>query len=301
MPYGFQVLSSPTEEPVTVPELKDFLRIDQDFADEDLLVADLGVAARILIEDEYDLALVTQTLQATYDRFPRYSSIAVWQFNSDAIWQQRLPVTQLSGQWYPDRASFRLPRSPALQLLCITYFDGSGIQQTLTFQIAASITAGTQTVTPDPRAMVGITVGKQFVVDVGAVQETITVSSVTTTTFTATFAFNHAALTPVFAVPAVGNTGSPLNGGFLVNIDATTRPARVAPGYGQIWPIVRQQLASVQCTYSAGFGTAAAVPSTIKTALKMLAAHWYEFRAEAGKEPDAVKRLLMSEWSGEYK
>jgi len=220
MPTGLVVVTPPAVEPVSLADLKLWLR--QDISDDDNLIASLGLAARRLIEQTFDRALVTQVLQATYDRFPRYSSSAVWQYNSDAIWQQRLPVTQLSGQWYPDRASFRLPRPPLVSVASITYYDG---------------TTG-QLLTVDP----------------------------------ATY-----------------------------NLDTSTEPGRVAPSYGNIWPIVRQQLASVKITFTAGYGSDASVPDTIKTAIKMLVGQWYENREEAGQMSDGVRNLVMSEWDAEYK
>jgi hypothetical protein len=112
---------------------------------------------------------------STIDRFPRYSSSAVWQYNSDAIWQQRLPVTQLSGQWYPDRASIRLTRPPLQAVTGITYLD--------------SLSQSRLTVDPS-----------------------------------------------------------------VYNVDTSTEPGRVAPAFGQIWPIVQQSLASVQVSFVAGYG-----------------------------------------------
>src|SRR5215472_6404575 len=121
MPTGLTVVTPPTTEPVSLDDLKLWLRVD--IPDDDTLITSLGAAARRLIEQTFDCALVTQTLLTTYDRFPRYSSSAVWQYNSDAIWQQRLPVTQLSGQWYPDRASIRVPRPPLQSVTQIQFVD----------------------------------------------------------------------------------------------------------------------------------------------------------------------------------
>jgi len=174
MPRGLQILTPPVGEPVSLCEAKQWARIFT--PDDDALVQGLIVSARKYVEETYNLSLVSRTYRTTIDRFPRYSSSAVWQYNSDAIWQQRLPVTQLSGQWYPDRASIRLTRPPAQAVLQITYADP-------------------------------LNIGNRLVVD-----------------------------------PSV------------YNVDVTTSPARVAPAYGQIWPIVLQQLASVQTDYVAGYG-----------------------------------------------
>jgi hypothetical protein len=220
MPTGLIVVNPPITEPVSLDELRLWLRIDDEV--QDSIITSLAVAARKQIEQTFDCALVAQTLMSTYDRFPRYSSSAVWQYNSDAIWQQRLPVTQLSGQWYPDRASIRIPRPPLQSVARIQYVDSmSGLLTTV-----------------DPS---------------------------------------------------------------LYNVDTTTFPGRAAPAFGQIWPIVRQQLSAVQCTYNAGYGPAASVPDTFKTAIKMLVYDWFENRAEAGTMTEGVKNLLLSEWDAEYR
>jgi uncharacterized phiE125 gp8 family phage protein len=221
MPSGLQRISGPASEPVSVTEALAWLR--QDDPTDSALVASLITAARIYLEGVYDLTMVQTTWKSTIDRFPRYSSSAVWQYNSDAIWSQRLPVTQLSGQWYPDRASIRVARPPLVSVSSITYIDGFGNLQTV-----------------DPS---------------------------------------------------------------IYNVDTTTPRGRIAPAYGQIWPIVRQQLASVQVTYTAGYADASSVPETLKTAVKMMVLWMYEHRGDDNMQfrlPLTVENLMLSEWDGEY-
>lgn len=222
MPTGLSVITPPQGEPIARDGpggMKEWLRVD--FPDNDGTIDALTTAARQVVEGLFDCALLTQTLMMTTDRFPRYSSSSVWQYNSDAIWQQRLPVTQLSGQWYPDRAAIRVPRAPLQSVVSIYYTDGNGVVQLL-----------------DPS---------------------------------------------------------------VYNVDNTTRPARIAPAYGQIWPIVRQQMASCQMTYTCGYGGPADVPQTILTAIKLLVSDWYYERERPGEMSPGVRNLLWSEWDGEYK
>lgn len=302
MARGLVTVTPPASEPVLVSEAKQAARID--VPDDDLFVLGLITAARQYVENRTNLALVTQTLQMTLDRFPRYSSSAIWQYNSDAIWQQRLPVTQLSGQWYPDRAAIRVTRPPFQALQAITYVDGAGLTQSLYNVIPAGVPApGSQAVTP--YTMTGVVVGAQFVVDQGPAQEAVAVTAVTATTFTATFLNAHPVNTVVYMNPAGTAAVNPFGGGPLVSVDTTTPVGRIAPGYGQIWPIVRQQLEAVQVTYVAGFGGLYTVPDAIKTAIKMLVAHWYENREAVtpgplSPVPMAVEALLMAYWPGEY-
>jgi len=252
MPRGLSILTGPVAEPVSLADLKAHVR--QDLTVDDAVITAYGYSARQLIEKTNNRQIASAIWRQSVDRFPRYSSSAVWQYNSDAIWQQRLPVTQLSGQWYPDRAAIRLTRPPLQQLLAITYTDGLGVVQSLVNNIPAGISGtGSQAVTP--WTMTGIIAGNQYVVDTGTGQETITVASVTATTFTATFANTHPNNVPFYLNPVTGNvSGTALSGGPLVNVDLATEPGRIAPAYGQIWPIVRQQLAAVQVSFCAGYG-----------------------------------------------
>lgn len=60
--------------------------------------------------------------------------------------------------------------------------------------IAGAVSTGAQTVTP--ASMAGIIVGTILTIDVGPLREMVTVTAVSSTTFTATFANAHAATTP---------------------------------------------------------------------------------------------------------
>lgn len=83
-------------------------------------------------------------------------------------------------------------------------------------------------------------------------------------------------------------------------VDASSQPGRIHPAYGYSWPITREQLGSVNVTFVAGYSD---VPATITTAIKLLAAHYYENReaVTAGaltEVPLAVESLLLSEHWG---
>jgi uncharacterized phiE125 gp8 family phage protein len=219
---GLKRVVEPSAEPVEVAEAMAYFR--QDDPTDEPLIAALLKSAREMIEATYDLTFLSTTWQMTMDRFPRYSTSSVWQYNSDAIWQQRLPVTQLSGQWYPDRASIRVVRPPLVSVQSITFVDTTGAQQ---------------------------------IVD-----------------------------------PAI------------YNVDTTTPRGRIAPAFGQIWPIVQMRLSSVIVTYVAGYGDGSSqIPEALRLAVKSLALGWYENR---GDEPDVTaipkmtERLILSVWDGEY-
>jgi len=108
---------------------------------------------------------------------------------------------------------------------------------------------------------------------------------------------------PVTAVTTVAYTDLAGDSQTLADyqLDTEREPARLLPAYGDCWPGARDQANAVQVTYQAGYATAEAVPQTIKLAILMLVAHWYEHRESAMDEgklsetPQAVEFLLGGE------
>lgn len=100
---GFKVTVDPTSEPVEVAEARDFCRID--VSDDDALLAALISAARQGVERTLNRALVTQTLAATWDGWPRGNV-------------------------------FVLPRgAPLGSVSSVAYVDGDGDSQTLSSDV----------------------------------------------------------------------------------------------------------------------------------------------------------------------
>ncbi len=70
--------------------------------------------------------------------------------------------------------------------------------------------------------------------------------------------------------------------------DIYTVPGRIEPAYGETWPTVRPQNATITVTYVAGYGaTASTVPQTLRLAIRQLVAHWF-----TNREPVAMGRSL---------
>lgn len=92
----------------------------------------------------------------------------------------------------------------------------------------------------------------------------------------------------------------------LYNVSLGVISPRIQPQYSHVWPISRPTIDSVQITFVAGYGSAAAnVPQPIITAMMMLVAHWYEHREVVTAEPflsipDVVDLLLATEDQGSY-
>jgi uncharacterized phiE125 gp8 family phage protein len=84
-------------------------------------------------------------------------------------------------------------------------------------------------------------------------------------------------------------------------VDPLSEPSPFRAAFGYVFPIVYPERSdAVRVTYTAGYGSAADVPATIKQAMLMLVGNWWENR-EAMTEtslkevPMAVASLLWSE------
>lgn len=95
--YGLALVTAPTAEPVTLDEVKDWVR--QDHAADDSLLSGLITAARQLIEQQTGLVFLPATYRLVADQFPSWT--------------------------------LRLPRYPLRSVSSIQYVDSTGTLQTL--------------------------------------------------------------------------------------------------------------------------------------------------------------------------
>lgn len=88
-------------------------------------------------------------------------------------------------------------------------------------------------------------------------------------------------------------------------VDTYTEPGRIREAYGYTWPATRTQSNAVTVQFVAGYGAASAVPDTIKTAIKLVAASLYRNRESVGEVqlqhvPHGALTLLGVESWGSY-
>jgi uncharacterized phiE125 gp8 family phage protein len=84
-------------------------------------------------------------------------------------------------------------------------------------------------------------------------------------------------VTSVQYVDAAGVTQT-LSDSYYV-VDTSTEPGRLQLKVAYSWPVTADQIAAVTVTFVAGYGTSATdVPMDIRSAITMLAAHYYEHR-----------------------
>lgn len=96
----------------------------------------------------------------------------------------------------------------------------------------------------------------------------------------------HAPLQSVSAVEYVDAAGANQTlSTSLYTVHRHGDPGRIRPAYGQQWPTVRDQRDAMTVTFVAGYASASLVPASIRQAILMLAAHWYEHREAAVDGP----------------
>lgn len=89
----------------------------------------------------------------------------------------------------------------------------------------------------------------------------------------------------------------------VYDVDEDEDPGKVSLAMNQVWPVTRLRPGAVRINFTAGYGAAAAVPETLKTAIKVATAWLYENRGEAfdvsnARLPLAVETLMFAEWNG---
>ena len=71
----------------------------------------------------------------------------------------------------------------------------------------------------------------------------------------------------------------------VYTVDTTREPGRIVEASGESWPSVDDEINAVRVEFTAGYGTPATVPETIKQAIRLLTAHYYENRESSTDKP----------------
>lgn len=109
---------------------------------------------------------------------------------------------------------------------------------------------------------------------------------------------------PLASITSIGYVGSDGTTTTMASSDyqvsTSGEPGEVVPAYGTTWPTPRDQPSAVTVVYSAGYGSASAVPKNIKTWILQIGAYLYRQRepvivGETPNEMPFIDSLLMSE------
>ena len=79
----------------------------------------------------------------------------------------------------------------------------------------------------------------------------------------------------------------------LYDVDTDSRPGRVAPAFGEVYPVTRDVQNAVTATFVAGYGTTVAtVPDDLLSALKSVVTDMYQNREVLSTLPKEVRAFL---------
>lgn len=77
------------------------------------------------------------------------------------------------------------------------------------------------------------------------------------------------------------------------DVSTHREPGCIRLGYGKSFPTARDQLEAIRVRYVAGYGSASAVPFSLKAAMLLMVAHWFAHR-EAVNIGNIVNEIPMS-------
>jgi uncharacterized phiE125 gp8 family phage protein len=119
---SINLVTPPVVEPVTVTQLKQSLRIDAGYTDEDDLLSGYISGAREWCESYMRRAIYNQTWQLTLDHFPYWTEGTTLR-----------PSNRLDYMYgaYMDDLCIELPKPKLVSVTSITYIDATGTPQTL--------------------------------------------------------------------------------------------------------------------------------------------------------------------------
>lgn len=110
--FALRLITPPSQEPVTLDEVKLAIRMESDITADDLRIESLITAARELCEAYTRRSFCQQTWKLTLDGFPPY-------LESCSLWQ------------IIDRQILQIPKPPTLSVTSISYIDVNGDEVTL--------------------------------------------------------------------------------------------------------------------------------------------------------------------------
>jgi hypothetical protein len=240
-------LAPPMVEPVTVLEMKEYLRLDSGDNSQDNLIYDLITAARAWAEDFTEKKFVKQQWRLAIDFFPGYVNLK--------LVGEKISSPFVSGSnavLVGIRYAIMLPYPPVFSIDKFIYQNAAG-QTTSMISAPQTISAitnplggnlGLTTAAPHGfQSAMSVTIaGTAALIQLlGQTTEVITVTGPSDVTLNGTFG------TGVGIAP-----GGTITGYNYVQ-DVFSNPARVMPIFGQMWPVARIVSNAVQLDYTCGF------------------------------------------------
>jgi hypothetical protein len=250
-------IAPPIVEPVSIPELKDMLRMDLGDTSQDDVLMTLGVAARSWCETLCRRRFVQQTWRLLMDYFPGYIDLKLAGSKVSSPF-----VSGSNAVLVGIRYAIALPYPPAQSLNAFIYQNANGqVTSMITgpFNIASVSNILNQPIaltTSTPHGLAssaGVAIaGNAALLALlnGQASQVITVTGDSSLTLNGTVGTG--------TTIAAGGT---LTGYNFVQ-DLLSQPARLTPIFGQMWPVARVVVNAIQVDWTVGLATPVSVNVT---------------------------------------
>jgi hypothetical protein len=252
----------PLVEPVSLPELKDMLRMDQTDTRQDDVLVTLNAAARAWCEVLTQKKFVQQTWRLLMDFFPGYIDLK--------LSGQRVSSPFVSGAnavLVGIRYAIALPYPPVQTLNAFVYQNGNGQATSMIIgplNIAAVVNIVNQPIAITTSVPHGLQSNSSITIAGNSALLTALGSQ-------ATQAITITGDSSFLLTGTVG-TGTSITGvGTVTGLnfveDLLSQPARLTPIFGQMWPVARVVVNAIALDYVVGFATPISVSTTVSSAV----------------------------------
>jgi hypothetical protein len=275
---GLVCVNPPALEPVSLSELKEFLRIDAGDTSQDNTIAELAVDARTWCEAFTARRFVQQQWQLLIDFFPGYIDlkIAGAKVSSPFVSGSNAVLVGIRYALVP-------PYPPVRSIDSFLYQNANG---QVTSMIQGPVTIGS--VTNHSGQLISLNTTQPHGLVTGA-SITIAGNAPLLAALGGQPFWNITVTDPSdFFLNGSSGTGATIAGGGTVTglnyvQDLLSSPARLTPLFGQMWPVARVVVNAVQLSFTVGY--AQPITATVQGGQAGIAATGYPFQASDVNRP----------------
>lgn len=271
---GLVCLQPPAVEPVSLAELKEFLRIDADDASQDATIADLALDARAYCETFTARKFVQQQWQLLMDFFPGYidMKLAGAKVSSPFVSGSNAVLVGI-------RYGIVLPFPPVRSIDAFVYQNANGQVSNM---ILGPWTIAAVTNTLGQPVQITTTQQHQLIsgagVNLAGNAQLLALLNNTAFQVVTVLDANNFTLNGTVGTGTAISSGGQATGYNFVQ-DILSNPARLTPVFGQVWPVARVVVNAVQVTYTLGYAQPVTVTTTVGNTAKTVTAAGYTFQS----------------------
>ncbi len=303
MRYSLFLVTAPTVEPVSVTELRTHCRIDDtdgEPAPTALTAALISPAAAGNVDNGAHRYVVTFVTAAGETEAGAVSSAVTV---SDKTTNGKVALTAIptGGSLVTSRKIYRTTAGGSTYYLLTTLSDNSTTTYTdNTADSGLGAQAPSTNTTENPKLGILIKAAREYAERVCNRRFINSTWDLKLDYFPCEIRLPYPPLSSVTSISYVDTNGDTQTvSSSVYSVDASSEPGVITLAYGQDWPSARDQRNAVTVRYVAGYGaSSSSVPESVRQAIMLIAAHWFEQREEVisgtiiSKVPMAAESLL---------